>query len=484
MDYPPPYAQQPDEPQQPQQPQQPYAPQPQQFTPQPQPQGSYVPQQQQQPYVPQQPQAYPQQPQPYAPQPQQQGSYVPQQPQAYPQQPQQFTPQQTYAPPSASSLLSVQQPQAYVQSPQPCAAANYKARLHKTIMLIVVASFLFYAIQFFATTVIITGSLVLSGTFEEFVAVPQNTPLSNQELALDTLLEGLPIGLASIVGIVLGSLALLIVRGKRMFTEDITRVTTRIKAGSLAGMAAIILGVNAIVSLVPLLLQVVGIPFGEGTPNMIDPYMNLTGVLYVVILGPIFEEIIFRGAVLRSLQPYGENFAIVVSSLLFGLYHLILFQGIFAFFVGLILAYCTLRFSIKWAMLLHVLNNAFAMLLTFIGVDELTATGIFLALLAIAVIVVLLNLERFREQLRNGKPASMDFVLYTLSAQFPQPAPAASTYSAYPTYQQPYGPPQPHFIPAAPIKTQPFKIAFSSAWLIIALSITFTISVMTMAVFF
>jgi hypothetical protein len=70
----------------------------------------------------------------------------------------------------------------------------------------------------------------------------------------------------------------------------------------------------------------------------------------------------------------------------------------FAFFVGLILAYCTLRFSIKWAMLLHAANNGFATLLGFINAGAPIETVLFLTLLVIAVIVVLLRLGRFREQ--------------------------------------------------------------------------------------
>lgn len=44
-------------------------------------------------------------------------------------------------------------------------------------------------------------------------------------------------------------------------------------------------------------------------------------LLYAVILAPIIEETLFRGLILRSLQNFGNLFAIAVSSLLFGLWH-------------------------------------------------------------------------------------------------------------------------------------------------------------------
>lgn len=79
--------------------------------------------------------------------------------------------------------------------------------------------------------------------------------------------------------------------------------------------------------------------------------------LYVGFLGPIAEELLCRGLVLRLLQPYGKRFAIVLSALLFGLYHGNIVQIPFAFLVGLVLGYVTVEYSIVWAMVLHIINN-------------------------------------------------------------------------------------------------------------------------------
>ena len=84
---------------------------------------------------------------------------------------------------------------------------------------------------------------------------------------------------------------------------------------------------------------------------------TITMSLYVGILGPVAEEVIYRGFVLRSLEKYGKILAIVVSSLFFGLMHGNLAQIFYAFLVGLVLGYVTLEYSIRWAILLHILNN-------------------------------------------------------------------------------------------------------------------------------
>ena len=80
--------------------------------------------------------------------------------------------------------------------------------------------------------------------------------------------------------------------------------------------------------------------------------------LYTAVAAPITEELLFRGAVLRSLQPYGKRFAIFCSALLFGLVHQNLTQTPFAFGFGLLAGYVAMEYSILWSMSLHILNNA------------------------------------------------------------------------------------------------------------------------------
>lgn len=84
---------------------------------------------------------------------------------------------------------------------------------------------------------------------------------------------------------------------------------------------------------------------------------TLSMFLYMGLAAPVVEELLFRGLVLRGLEPYGKRFAIVVSALLFGLFHGNLVQSPYAFAVGLVLGYTAMEYSITWAMVLHMLNN-------------------------------------------------------------------------------------------------------------------------------
>ena len=80
--------------------------------------------------------------------------------------------------------------------------------------------------------------------------------------------------------------------------------------------------------------------------------------LYIGLVGPVIEELVFRGVLMGSLAPYGRNFAIVTSALMFALYHGDLVQGLFAFVMGLVLGFVAMEYSLVWSIALHVFNNA------------------------------------------------------------------------------------------------------------------------------
>ena len=101
----------------------------------------------------------------------------------------------------------------------------------------------------------------------------------------------------------------------------------------------------------------------------IDPYVpnipydnNIASIiLYVVsvsIVPALVEEFSFRGVILGSLRKYGDGFAVIVSAALFGLFHANFLQIPFAFVVGLILGFLTVRLnSILPAVIIHFINN-------------------------------------------------------------------------------------------------------------------------------
>ncbi len=64
----------------------------------------------------------------------------------------------------------------------------------------------------------------------------------------------------------------------------------------------------------------------------------LVTVAFMVIIGPILEEILFRKILCAKLLPLGEGYAILISAAIFGLFHGNFYQFPYAFLIGIILA--------------------------------------------------------------------------------------------------------------------------------------------------
>ncbi len=84
------------------------------------------------------------------------------------------------------------------------------------------------------------------------------------------------------------------------------------------------------------------------------------GIACVTLIGPIVEELLFRGAVTKELlRKYNPSTAIVISGLLFGLIHINPAQVLGASLIGILLAWLYWRTgSLIPCMVLHVFNNA------------------------------------------------------------------------------------------------------------------------------
>jgi len=116
--------------------------------------------------------------------------------------------------------------------------------------------------------------------------------------------------------------------------------------------------VNSVwITLLELLLYPAGksvMPILESVAGSSDTFSLF---LYASILAPIWEELLFRGYILRTLRPYGKRFSIWGSAILFGLFHGNLLQTPYAVLMGLLFGYVTVEYSVGWAILLHMFNN-------------------------------------------------------------------------------------------------------------------------------
>ena len=90
-------------------------------------------------------------------------------------------------------------------------------------------------------------------------------------------------------------------------------------------------------------------------------------LLGACVLGPLCEELLFRGLLAGRLARYGQKPAAFVSALLFGLYHANLSQFFYAFLLGLLLAYAYFYTGkLKTSVVLHMLFNFYGSFIVFL----------------------------------------------------------------------------------------------------------------------
>lgn len=128
-------------------------------------------------------------------------------------------------------------------------------------------------------------------------------------------------------------------------------------------------------------------------------------VLSVIIVAPIYEEIVFRGILLKGMsKKINPTIALVVSALLFAIVHMNIPQGINAFLLGLVLGFIYLRTeSIYLSIFAHCLNNILALSLSSLfsligGKYAIEIHGIFLFIGIILLIITcsLYNKNKFK----------------------------------------------------------------------------------------
>lgn len=106
-------------------------------------------------------------------------------------------------------------------------------------------------------------------------------------------------------------------------------------------------------------------------PNLMEQSFDILqsgwgGILAIAITGPVLEEVLFRGAITKALlQQYSPTKAILISALIFGIFHINPAQILPAFLIGLLFAWTYYKTSsLIPCILMHILNNALSVYLS------------------------------------------------------------------------------------------------------------------------
>lgn len=114
-----------------------------------------------------------------------------------------------------------------------------------------------------------------------------------------------------------------------------------------------------------------------------DMFLN---IVYVVTIGPISEELIFRGALFdRFYLVFSFWAANILQAVLFGVYHMNVIQGVYAFLLGVLLGMIRqMTGSILSSIFSHMIFNATSYALSYI----LTGAGAYAGVVLIGMVLL------------------------------------------------------------------------------------------------
>lgn len=155
------------------------------------------------------------------------------------------------------------------------------------------------------------------------------------------------------------------------------------------------------------------------TPNipMANSILTLVlSLLIVCVLPAICEEFLFRDCVARAFKTKSYIFAIILSSLLFSLFHGSAVQTVHQFLIGLVFCFVYFVTGSLWASsIVHFVNNAFALVIEFAVGDIIinaSQTGTIIAYVVMCIIglIALIILLRLLVKVsKKEKQKGIDF---------------------------------------------------------------------------
>ncbi len=118
-------------------------------------------------------------------------------------------------------------------------------------------------------------------------------------------------------------------------------------------------------------------------------------ILSFVIIPPIVEEFLFRGFIFKGLKSGGKAFSIILSALMFSIFHMSIDQTVYPILVGLLLAVIMYyENNILYCITVHLTNNALSFIFAYFNLSLSYKHWSFI-LLAIVLFVIFLSVVLF-----------------------------------------------------------------------------------------
>ena len=254
---------------------------------------------------------------------------------------------------------------------------------------------IYFAVAFivqFAAVRVIASAAVANGTI---TAAGKSTAELQEEL--NSLINRYSLHLTALTNVVLIPIYILLLMGdekKRRNSLGIRYTTPGIKRLGVVfvlGMSAAV-SMNVIVTLShiarfsPKYQQVSEVIYSGGL------FMEIVSA---VIAAPILEELFFRGMIYKRLRDMiNVKAAVVISALFFGAFHGNLVQFVYAFIIGLMLAYVYEKFKTIWApVIFHIGANLISVLITEFMPQSMNNAAVILGAMLISMVLTFVLLK-------------------------------------------------------------------------------------------
>lgn len=199
--------------------------------------------------------------------------------------------------------------------------------------------------------------------------------------------------------------------------EDIVKAEKKIKSRPVLGKmpaawAAMAVAVPAMVLGFNYLFELLGIT------NLSEAYKQTSEIQYAAavplalivngLIAPLVEEIIFRGVVYNRMKENNKLItSVIISALVFGVYHQNIVQGAYAFLMGCVIAVCYEWFGHFFVpVAVHMVSNILVYLLTITGISQVLPINwwIGIALLAVGMGMLLLCRKLYQKAFKAFVP--------------------------------------------------------------------------------
>ena len=162
-------------------------------------------------------------------------------------------------------------------------------------------------------------------------------------------------------------------------------------------------------------LPIVDLPYNLSTKNY------LISLISLVILPAICEELVYRGVIFKGLKKHGKAFSIIITAIMFAIFHFSYQQLIYPLLFGLLLSLVMwFEDNIIYTMILHATNNFLSITRSYFNINLVfnhwsyivLAILLLIAFLCVVIVLIVKNQPK-KEKIDN---ISKNYLLISFGA--------------------------------------------------------------------